>query len=326
MKNKAQIHFILLLTILLTTQMLIGQNVGIGTTTPTEKLDVFGNIIATNGGNITAGGTLSGATIDFSGTENGNIETNGNIDLLGTLTAGTIDFNSSFEVGFFSTTGSIHAGVTLSGETISFAGTETGDIALSGTISATTISFIGTEVGNLDLGGTLSATTIDFSGAETGNIITAGNITAANLIANVSCTCPSDARFKQNITPLENALEQVLALQGVAYDFNCAKFPERNFSDSRQIGFIAQELQTVVPELVHTMDDGYLAVDYQKLTPVLVEAIKEQQGTIIAQQKTIADMQARLMQVEKLCASMSQLEVRLQQLEKANANATVVEK
>ncbi|MBI5915688.1 MAG: tail fiber domain-containing protein [Bacteroidetes bacterium] len=325
MKNKAQIHFLLLLTGLLTTQTLTGQNVGIGTTTPTEKLDVFGNIVATNGGNITAGGTLSAATIDFSGTENGNIETNGNIDLLGTLTAGTIDFNSSFEVGQISTTGAIHTTSTLSGATISFAGTETGDLFLNGgVLSATQISFTGTEVGDLALGGTLSAVTIDFGGAETGNIITAGDITAANLTATNSCTCPSDARFKQNIVPLPQALDKVLALRGVGYEFNCAAFPERGFSQSPQVGFIAQELQAVMPELVRTMEDGYLAVDYQKLTPVLVEAIKEQQATIVAQQQTIADMRARLVQVEKLAASMSQLEARLQQLE--TANVTVVEK
>lgn len=74
-----------------------------------------------------------------------------------------------------------------------------------------------------------------------------------------------------------------------------------------------------MPELVLTMDDGYLAVDYQKLTPVLVEAIKEQQ-------QTISDLKARLQQLEGASASMSQLEARLQQLEKLATGSTVAKK
>ncbi|MBK8495244.1 MAG: tail fiber domain-containing protein [Chitinophagaceae bacterium] len=52
------------------------------------------------------------------------------------------------------------------------------------------------------------------------------------------------------------------------------------FTDAGQIGFIAQEVEKVFPELVVTCKDGYKAVDYSKITPVLLEAIKDQQKQI----------------------------------------------
>ncbi len=52
------------------------------------------------------------------------------------------------------------------------------------------------------------------------------------------------------------------------------------FTDAVQIGFIAQEVEKVFPELVVTGKDGYKAVDYSKITPVLLEAIKDQQKQI----------------------------------------------
>ena len=52
-------------------------------------------------------------------------------------------------------------------------------------------------------------------------------------------------------------------------------FPQRNFPDTRQIGLIAQDVEKVLPELVHTDSDGYKSLSYDKLTAVLVEAVKE---------------------------------------------------
>jgi hypothetical protein len=88
----------------------------------------------------------------------------------------------------------------------------------------------------------------------------------------------SDIRFKNNIYTLEKCLEKVLAMRGVSFDL---------ISDSlnvgikrKNIGFIAQELENVVPEVVITGSDGFKSVAYDKLTAILTEAIKEQHQQI----------------------------------------------
>ncbi|MGD1848751.1 MAG: tail fiber domain-containing protein, partial [Salibacteraceae bacterium] len=87
----------------------------------------------------------------------------------------------------------------------------------------------------------------------------------------------SDARFKQNIQPIGNAMDLISKLEGTTYSMNVAEFPERNFNEGTHFGFIAQNLQEVMPEVVMADEDGYLAVNYDAVVPVLVEGIKEQQ-------------------------------------------------
>lgn len=87
----------------------------------------------------------------------------------------------------------------------------------------------------------------------------------------------SDRRFKTHIVSLHGSLAKLLKIKGYYYDWRVDDFQEKNFSNQRQIGFVAQEIEAQFPELVQTDQDGYKAVDYARLTPVLVEALKEQQ-------------------------------------------------
>jgi hypothetical protein len=89
-------------------------------------------------------------------------------------------------------------------------------------------------------------------------------------------------RFKHNIFPIQNALQKVMQLQGVTFDWKKSEFPDRTFSDQKTIGFIAQEVEKVLPEVVQTekTTEGYKAVQYDKIVALLVEAIKEQQQQI----------------------------------------------
>ncbi len=92
-------------------------------------------------------------------------------------------------------------------------------------------------------------------------------------------TYGSDARFKQNITPIDSALSKLMRINGVQYEMNTKAFPTYKFLPGRQIGLIAQNVETVVPEAVNEKD-GYKGVDYAKLVPLLIEAIKEQERRI----------------------------------------------
>jgi len=88
----------------------------------------------------------------------------------------------------------------------------------------------------------------------------------------------SDKRLKDNIKPIENALEKVNKISGVEFDWNSN---QDTYADGmHDIGVIAQEIEEVIPEVVKTRDNGYKAVKYEKIVPLLIEAIKEQQKQI----------------------------------------------
>jgi hypothetical protein len=116
----------------------------------------------------------------------------------------------------------------------------------------------------------------------------AGDINAIGKVYANGLQLTSDRRFKQDIKTLPGTLAQVQRLRGVSYTFRQKEFAARNFPTGQQIGVIAQELEQVFPELVTTAADGYKAVNYAQLTPVLIEAIKElaSQNTALRQQLT----------------------------------------
>jgi len=90
----------------------------------------------------------------------------------------------------------------------------------------------------------------------------------------------SDMRWKRDIVPVDDALSKVLQLKGVKYNWRFDEYPEQGFSHEKQIGFIAQEVEQVLPELVQADKNNFKGVSYDKITAVLVEAIKEQQQMI----------------------------------------------
>ncbi|AHZ85066.1 hypothetical protein EP01_08955 [Bdellovibrio bacteriovorus] len=84
----------------------------------------------------------------------------------------------------------------------------------------------------------------------------------------------SDQRLKKNITVIEGALEMILRLNGVYFDWRSEEYPDWNFEQRHDIGVIAQEVEKVFPEAVRTDDKGFKAVAYSKLVPPLIEAAK----------------------------------------------------
>lgn len=100
-------------------------------------------------------------------------------------------------------------------------------------------------------------------------------------------TYASDSRFKQNIVPLDNSLDKIMKLSGVSYQMKTSEFPGQHFDNNPQVGLIAQDVEKIVPEVVSTNADGYKAIDYAKLVPLLIESIKAQQVKMDAMQKEI---------------------------------------
>jgi hypothetical protein len=90
-----------------------------------------------------------------------------------------------------------------------------------------------------------------------------GNVTFSGTV-----TQNSDIRLKKNIRSIENPLSKILQTRGVLYD-------RVDESDTNELGFIAQELELVLPELVSTSDLGIKSIKYQNIVAVLVEAMKE---------------------------------------------------
>ncbi|MDT8401770.1 MAG: tail fiber domain-containing protein [Bacteroidales bacterium] len=102
----------------------------------------------------------------------------------------------------------------------------------------------------------------------------------------------SDARLKKNISEIDNPLGKLMKTRGTIFEFRTDEYEDYNFAEGTQFGFIAQELEHIFPELVNTDNKGYKSVNYNGMTPILVEAIKEQQRQIESQQKEIDELKA----------------------------------
>jgi len=142
--------------------------------------------------------------------------------------------------------------------------------AAAGTLSGATLAS-GVTASSLTSVGTLTSLTV--SGATaTGALTVTGAVTATG---DITAFFTSDKRHKNNIKTIPNALEKVTKLNGVTWEWN--DDVNEVTKSTPKTGLIAQEVQEVLPEVVKTRDDGFLALDYSKMMGLMVEAIKEQQ-------------------------------------------------
>ncbi len=150
------------------------------------------------------------------------------------------------------------------------------------------IGFVQVSGNNLRLGTNASNTTgnvvIRVNGGDRFTVFGNGNATLTGTL-----TQNSDARFKSNIRPLTHALSTVMKLNGYRYYWK-----EGLKKDPReQVGLIAQNVESVLPQLVATDADGNKSVAYQNMVPVLIEAIKEQQQLISRLQTQVEQLQQK---------------------------------
>ena len=138
-------------------------------------------------------------------------------------------------------------------------------------VASSNLTFDGSELG---LTGDLNV-----SGGSLGVGVPAnatdGRIDASNDIVAYSS---SDKRWKKNIKQIESPLEKLQKLSGVEFDW--IEDTELHGNSGNDVGVIAQEVELVLPQAVQTRDSGMKAVRYEKLIPLLIETVKEQQKQI----------------------------------------------
>jgi hypothetical protein len=125
----------------------------------------------------------------------------------------------------------------------------------------------------------------------------------------------SDERFKKNIKPINSALAKIMQIQPKQYEYRTDEYPAMHFDKNINYGFIAQELEKVLPELTDNktaipdpkrnknsfnfkMTQGYYSVNYIGLIPVMVKAIQEQQQQIEELKKLNQEMQKKISMLE----------------------------
>lgn len=159
----------------------------------------------------------------------------------------------------------------------------------NGTALTTRPIFAVKNQGNATLGNSI------FEVRPNGQVVASGTITGSGSLIS------SDERFKSDIKPLENGLALIRQLNGRTYSFKKEeKFAERAFPQGRMDGFIAQEMQKVMPEAVVKQPDGYYAVNYDAVIPVLVEAVKQ----LDAKQTETAQLQQQLVDMKSQLAEL----------------------
>ena len=237
-----------------------------GATIDNIQIGITGNNeIDTSTGNLTidsAGGTttiddrviisgISTFNLDVDIDRDLNVDRNFNVTGLSTFTE-LIDLNGG------ATIDNIQIGITGDNEI----DTSTGNLTIDSSGGTTTID------DNLIVSGTLSVNGNTTLGNEDSDVTTVNG--ELRVTQDIIAFYTSDQRLKDNITPIEDPLAKVLSISGNTYVWN-----EKSGKEGNDVGVIAQEILEVLPEAVKERDNGYLAVDYHRIVPLLVEAIKE---------------------------------------------------
>jgi hypothetical protein len=137
-----------------------------------------------------------------------------------------------------------------------------------------------------------------------------GNADFTGTVNVVSLNQTSDARLKKNISTLTSGLATINRLRGVRYNWKDESKPQN------KIGFIAQEVEEILPELVHTKADGFKAVNYAEMTAVLVEAVKELTAQVEALKAENTNLKAEASKVEAMEDRLAKIEALLGSSEK----------
>ncbi len=210
-------------------------NVGIGTSTPSQKLHVNGDIRLEGGGIQNLSGGIG------------------------------VGFTST---GWYSDVGNLATRIPST----------TGDLYVQTPGGASTYLRVGPGIGGMELfvGKAVFDNAVGIATSSVGTYKLSVNGTAYS----TGGWSGSDFRWKKNILPLNNMLSGIQQLIPVSFEWRRDEYPGINFDGGTQIGLVAQDVEKVFPELVKTDDNGYKAVSYEKISVLLLAAVKEQQQQI----------------------------------------------
>ena len=225
------------------------------------------SVTVTAGTGMSGGGAVAlGSSVTLTNAGVTSLTTNtglsSNVSATGAVTvtnAGVTSNVAGTGIGVSAATGAVT--ITNNGVTSAVAGT---GVSVSSGTGAVTIS-IGQAVA------TTSNTQFNALLVGTGTPpTTAGLIRATN---DVIAYYGSDERLKENITPIENSLDILKQING--YYFDWKEMPGIHENEGHDIGVVAQEIGAVLPEIVTTRENGYMAVKYEKLVALLIQTNKE---------------------------------------------------
>ena len=209
------------------------------------NLDVFGTSTFGNTVTVSSGGIdVTAGGIDVTGGITGTLDNDLTLATSGTGLSGSADYNNSGAATF-----TVHSNATSVNE--------------GGTIVARNGS------GDINVGGiTCTGVNAQTGGISCGTITASGDITSTG---DIVAYLGSDLRLKTNINPIADAVNKVKSLRGVTYEWN-----ENSNHEGQDTGVIAQEIEALgLPGIIKERGDGYLGVRYERLVPLLIEAIKE---------------------------------------------------
>jgi len=217
----------------------------------------------------------------FLGKEAGQANTSGSYNVfLGTLTGqeNTIGQQNVFlgqEAGSLNTTGSYNVSIgTLSGST-NLTGSSNVFIGYQAGIDET-----GSNTLYIDNEGLAWDETLIYGEFDNNYLSFYANLDVAGDIYVTTVFQTSDKKYKTNIQNISGMLNNVMALRPVTFNWNTTEYPKGMFREGTQIGLIAQEVETLFPELVQTNKKGDKAVNYMNFSVILIQAVKEQQALI----------------------------------------------
>ena len=139
----------------------------------------------------------------------------------------------------------------------------------------------------------------------------------------VNYTTVSDGRLKTNVTPVNQGLEIVNQLNPVFFDWDQNNPRAQGFGTKHQVGFIAQEVEKVLPEVVNKGEDSYRSVEYGKIVSVVVAAVKELYNMVLGHDREIASVKAenaaKAQEIDKLKQENAAIKAKVQKAEKENS-------
>jgi hypothetical protein len=249
-----------------------GGNVGIGATNPSTTLDIRTDTgVLIKGATSAANGKLK--FIPASGGRQYNFENDSSSFQI-------VDASAGSSRMYFHYNGNLGIGTTSPDFKLDVDGSIRGTkYVLNGNVSNPTDT-AATIYDQASVGLTLSAHNLSIRNYDGTNMIESARFVHDKLTCAgdvIGYGSPSDIRLKENIKPIESALDKVSKLQGVTFDW---KKSDSILDIKKDVGFIAQDVQKVVPELVRENSDGMLSMRHQGITPILLEAIKELKAEI----------------------------------------------